>query len=833
MDHACLDDLDVPEVNQDDLTSFVLALAAIGITSDQDIASLPWVTLPPVSKVNEARELLTRIGAMAKSDSYGWQALPRGIIMQRLPICPRLGHMVLQSGSFFGWSGASLACDVAAVLAGPDLMSGSGKAISADINRRIVALRNPDADVPPGAKQRILQTSEKLQKILQGFNPNWASGAGRYDQYRIGLMVTWAYPERLTGRDVSYSSKRVVHEGLDPGDPLKYSRFLAVAAADGDKIMLACEVKEEFLRLHNVDVNDPVSHEPLAVELCAESPIPSIGEAERTLWLAAVEPICSTEQRHDPLTGNKYRFEELEKEYGASYGRTELLHYWRYECTPPDVFEERRIDPSDNVARTFRELAVGCVDQYNFQEVEAYWAACSISPESSANKGLSCCALRQAALKVEAQRLKVNSDAKCKSDAGANSNINQEAIVVSRRGRARGRGRGPSGLSEAALETTSEDASPISSSKAPFALSESVSGYCEATSSRGRSRGRGRGCNRGAAAMDVTKEVKEEVIQFSSVDEMVSGHCEATASGGRSRGRGRGYNQGSAATHVTEEVIQKHDAHQESILESSEALSATPRIECKSFSVCDEVAVEADSAPTAISSSAVPDPSGSQEIVENGAIQCCTCYKKVKGKIAMKKLGRIKAAEGGTMEWCCNACFEADLTHSAENSMVESQEDFHQEAANASAVADASAVKSQEAFHQQAADASTEADASAVGDAVGSAGSITADSADPDGCDFGGARSCGTCRKTFKGKVAVKKFGLWDDGIWYCLKCWNVAKANAALLLASVPRPPEAEVEEVELPLPPGWEKRMSRSKGIPYYANKTLGVSQFERPGW
>eukprot|EP00746_Dinoflagellata_sp_MGD_P009856 gnl/MRDRNA2_/MRDRNA2_120156_c0_seq1.p1 gnl/MRDRNA2_/MRDRNA2_120156_c0~~gnl/MRDRNA2_/MRDRNA2_120156_c0_seq1.p1 ORF type:complete len:561 (+),score=90.32 gnl/MRDRNA2_/MRDRNA2_120156_c0_seq1:56-1738(+) len=42
---------------------------------------------------------------------------------------------------------------------------------------------------------------------------------------------------------------------------------------------------------------------------------------------------------------------------------------------------------------------------------------------------------------------------------------------------------------------------------------------------------------------------------------------------------------------------------------------------------------------------------------------------------------------------------------------------------------------------------------------------------------------------------------------------------------------PEASKAEQEAPLPEGWTKRMSRSKGVEYYVHEARGISQFERP--
>lgn len=57
------------------------------------------------------------------------------------------------------------------------------------------------------------------------------------------------------------------------------------------------------------------------------------------------------------------------------------------------------------------------------------------------------------------------------------------------------------------------------------------------------------------------------------------------------------------------------------------------------------------------------------------------------------------------------------------------------------------------------------------------------------------------------------------------------AKAPEAAAKAPEASAAQAEANADEAPLPEGWTKRMSRSKGVYYYVNEAQGVSQFNRP--
>ncbi|KKB08251.1 ATP-dependent helicase HrpB [Devosia chinhatensis] len=85
---AALSPFDAPEILSADLSGLMLDLAAWGVT---DPGQLVFLDPPPAPAWAEARALLLRLGAIDPSGSL----TPAGRALARLPLHPRLAHMVL------------------------------------------------------------------------------------------------------------------------------------------------------------------------------------------------------------------------------------------------------------------------------------------------------------------------------------------------------------------------------------------------------------------------------------------------------------------------------------------------------------------------------------------------------------------------------------------------------------------------------------------------------------------------------------------------------------------------------------------------------------------
>jgi ATP-dependent helicase HrpB len=217
---------DEPEIFVADLAPLVLELAAWGVS---DPHSLPWLDPPPAAPFAQAQDLLKRLEAL---DAQG-KITAMGKQMVRLPLHPRLAHMVVKGAS-------PLAADLAALLSERD---GLPRDVGVDITARLSQLRG-------GARDRIRQTAKQIRQI-----------AGIKDEegdVSPGVLIAWAFPDRIAQRRGGDRRYRLSGGGgavLPEHDALVTQDFLAVATTDGasgdQKIYLAAslsltEIEEHF-----------------------------------------------------------------------------------------------------------------------------------------------------------------------------------------------------------------------------------------------------------------------------------------------------------------------------------------------------------------------------------------------------------------------------------------------------------------------------------------------------------------------------------------------------------------------------------------------------------
>jgi ATP-dependent helicase HrpB len=235
---------DVPEILEADLAPFALALAEWGV---DDPASLAWIDPPPAAAFSQALELLKSLGAV---DAAG-RITPEGKAMARLPVHPRLAHMI-HLGNEMG-EGAT-ACLLAALLSERDILSGGR---DADLRLRL-DLASDRKSHPPhgfhlhrGAVQRARASAQQLRRAAGIEDGAVNSGAA-------GILAALAYPDRIAQRRGGRGLYRLSGGRggkLDENDPLAGEAFLAVAHLDGagadGRIFLAApialaEIEQDF-----------------------------------------------------------------------------------------------------------------------------------------------------------------------------------------------------------------------------------------------------------------------------------------------------------------------------------------------------------------------------------------------------------------------------------------------------------------------------------------------------------------------------------------------------------------------------------------------------------
>ncbi len=233
-----------PEIASADLAGLALELAIWGAA---DAAGLAFLTPPPDRALDAARALLEELGALA-----GGRVTDHGRALARLPLHPRLGHM-LAEGARRG-EGA-LAADLAALLAvrDPVRAAGPGRA-PVDLAVRLAALRDPRAAeaahpvrVDHAAIEAIRAEAARLRALVR---PRTGGGMS------AGAALSLAYPDRIGQRRAGEAPRYLLAGGkgaqMPAGDALAGAALIVAADLDGDPreamVRLAAPVAEGDLR---------------------------------------------------------------------------------------------------------------------------------------------------------------------------------------------------------------------------------------------------------------------------------------------------------------------------------------------------------------------------------------------------------------------------------------------------------------------------------------------------------------------------------------------------------------------------------------------------------
>jgi len=232
-----------PEILAADLADLVLELARWGATTAD---SLHWLDPPPKASFDQAQELLQELGAL---DQAG-RITKHGGEMLRLPLHPRLAHMVLR-GKALGWG--SLACELAAILSERDPLRAAGNATPADIHARLQLLHSNDSD----ARRRT-----RLMRVVAA-DLKHSAGVDSRDREigEEGVLLGFAYPDRIAQRRKGDTPRYLLANGrgalLNEGDGLSKAEWLAVAQLDGmareARIFMAGRLSKQDIDIHFQD----------------------------------------------------------------------------------------------------------------------------------------------------------------------------------------------------------------------------------------------------------------------------------------------------------------------------------------------------------------------------------------------------------------------------------------------------------------------------------------------------------------------------------------------------------------------------------------------------
>jgi ATP-dependent helicase HrpB len=182
-----------PEILQADLAPLALELAAWGVAEPQELL---WLDLPPKAAYQQARELLSQLGAL---DAEG-HATPYGRRLAEIGMHPRLAHMIVQAIPL-GLGG--LACEIAALLNERDIFQRDLNASDVDLRLRVEAIRRFAKDgsnravdgagytLNPSICRQVLIELAHWNKLFD------IKPAHTENTDACGMLLSLAYPDRI------------------------------------------------------------------------------------------------------------------------------------------------------------------------------------------------------------------------------------------------------------------------------------------------------------------------------------------------------------------------------------------------------------------------------------------------------------------------------------------------------------------------------------------------------------------------------------------------------------------------------------------------------------
>lgn len=243
---ASLAGANTAEILETDLAPLALELARWGA---YEAAQLSWLDAPPPATLAQAQQLLIRLGAVDAQ----LRLTPLGIEMARLPVHPRLAHMLLQARHF---GAVALAAQLAALLSERDLLRGEP-----DITLRLELLRGgATRGIERGALERIQRTARLLETrtgslARSGWDARLAPLAQLGAAAQPGALLALAYPDRIGQRRPDGNGRYLLSNGRGAAfrgaAALARAPYLVAVILDDDKrdarIDLAAELPREAL----------------------------------------------------------------------------------------------------------------------------------------------------------------------------------------------------------------------------------------------------------------------------------------------------------------------------------------------------------------------------------------------------------------------------------------------------------------------------------------------------------------------------------------------------------------------------------------------------------
>jgi ATP-dependent helicase HrpB len=212
-----LPDFDRPEIMDADLSSLALDLASWGV---RDPSTLAWLDAPPKPAWSEAQAMLTRIGALQDGALTEY-----GAKLARMPLPPRLAHMVLAAGE-----DTLLAARISILLTEQGL---GGRGV--DLRDRLQRFGHERG-----------QRAEAARRLADRI-ARQAGGDDSVDEVSAGIVLARAFPDRVAKRrGEAFLMANGRAASMDAAEPISQSPYLVIAdiagAAGRSQVLLAAPI---------------------------------------------------------------------------------------------------------------------------------------------------------------------------------------------------------------------------------------------------------------------------------------------------------------------------------------------------------------------------------------------------------------------------------------------------------------------------------------------------------------------------------------------------------------------------------------------------------------
>jgi ATP-dependent helicase HrpB len=231
--HSRLAPTTAPEITEADLAPLALELARWGAP---DARRLQWLDAPPGPTLQQARALLKRLGAVGERETL----TELGLQMSRLPVHPRLAHMLLAACDF---DAMELAAQLAALLSERDVLQrgASPSERDPDIRTRLEVLRGEcNLDASRDALQRVRRSATALLEATQRLVSSRTRAAATRESGEDlpGALLALAFPDRIGQRRVNGDGHYLLRNG-------RGARFAVATSLAREEWIVALELDDK------------------------------------------------------------------------------------------------------------------------------------------------------------------------------------------------------------------------------------------------------------------------------------------------------------------------------------------------------------------------------------------------------------------------------------------------------------------------------------------------------------------------------------------------------------------------------------------------------------